>query len=202
MTKPTWSPLVHFEWVAHIYFTSFFITNTQIFKGKNVLVRYINGLSPETEEITHPVFHLGFYWGSHVNKMGTPGSDLCVSVLSSIWNGLHFWVLKIVLLVCIIVGSNHLWNQIWTPVPYHCFSSPIRSWDFTSILLAHSELVHVSEGIFCKEITAPLPKFTIYLTVKLFSVEYNPSRNSPTESLCPLGQQYCSLSKYSQHSEL
>ena len=58
--KMTCSPLGRCDRVAYIGFISFFIVNTRIFEGKSGLVRHINGLAPEIEELTQPIFHLGF----------------------------------------------------------------------------------------------------------------------------------------------
>ena len=66
--KNTWPPLDFCEWVVYIYFIYFFINKNQILKGKNGLVRHINGLAPETEEFIHPILHLGFHWLHHLKK--------------------------------------------------------------------------------------------------------------------------------------
>ena len=47
------------------------------------MVRHINGLNPESKDITQPVFHLGLYQGLHVNKAGTQGSNMCGTFSSS-----------------------------------------------------------------------------------------------------------------------
>ena len=52
---------------------------------------------------------------------------------------------------------------------------------------------------FCEETSAPLHNF---LNIMLSSVEYNFSWISPNESLCPLGQKYFPLPKYSQSSRI
>ena len=47
------------------------------------MVRHINGLDPESKDITQPIFHLDFYQGLHVNKSGTQGSNICGKFSSS-----------------------------------------------------------------------------------------------------------------------
>ena len=59
-------------------------------------------------------------------------------------------ICKPVLLVYQSIGSNHRYNMIWTSLSYHCFSPPWIGWYISSYFLAHSELVHVYEGIFCE----------------------------------------------------
>ena len=55
-------------------------------------------------------------------------------------------------------------------------------------------MVHVSEGFFCQETTAPLQNISICWPVILCSVGYNFSRNPPNE---PLG----SLVQHNLHSQ-
>ena len=90
--KKTWLSLSCCEQVAYVDFISFFIMKTRILYGENGLVRNINGLFLETKYLTQPIFQLGFHWGFHVNKIGAQGSNLCDSVYSPSWNGLHYWV--------------------------------------------------------------------------------------------------------------
>ena len=73
---------------------------------------------PEIEDITEPIFHLGFHRGHPVYRMVTQGYNLCGSVSSSSWNGLHRQFKNI--FVFRRVDSNRIWNLIWTFFPYHC----------------------------------------------------------------------------------
>ena len=116
------------------------------------------------KEHAEPIIYLSFNRGSHVNKTGTEGSILCVAVSSSSLNGLHCWVVEIMIFVFRSIGSNHLWNLIWISVPYYCFSPPRRSGAFSSPSSDHSDLVHISESVFCKETPASLWNFAIFLS--------------------------------------
>ena len=145
--KTTWPPLGCCERVTYIGFLSLFITNTWILWDKNVLFRHINSPTPEIKELTETIFHLGFNRGSHINKTGIEGSNICGAVSSSSWNGLHCWFLEIMIFIFRSIGSNHLWNLIWTSVPYYCFSPPQRGVSFINPSLAHPQLFHISENI-------------------------------------------------------
>ena len=63
------------------------------------------------------------------------------------------------------ICSNHRWNLILTSVQYYCLSPPRRYGAFYSTSSAHSELVHISKSVFCKEISRSLPNFAIFLPV-------------------------------------
>ena len=69
-----------YERVAHIGFLSLFIINNRIVSGKNGLVRHMNGLASEIEELIQPIFHLVFHQGYHVKKMFTQVYNLCGEV--------------------------------------------------------------------------------------------------------------------------
>ena len=114
-----------------------------------------------------PEFSLGF----HVKKLVTQGYNLLGEFSSSSWNVLHCWFVELVIFVCRIVGYNHLWNLIWTSVPYHCFSSPERVCNFSRSYFDHSELVHISEEVFCVKTTMPIPDCEIFLPVLVCPVE-------------------------------
>ena len=157
-TKTTWPPLGFCERYPYICFLSFFIMKTKIFKFKDGLVRHINSLDAETEELTDTILHLGFNWGFHMNKTVTHGSNICGTVSSSSWNGLHHWVVDLVLFVCRSVCYHHRWNLIWTYVPNYYLSTHWRVGDFSRPSSAHSELVHISDSVFCKETPASLRK--------------------------------------------
>ena len=87
-------------------------------------------MAPEIENIIQPILYLVFHRVYHVNKTCTQSSDLCGAVSYSSWNCPHSLVVKLVILVCRIIGSDHIRNLIWTPVLCHCFGSPKRGWDF------------------------------------------------------------------------
>ena len=64
-------------WVGHSHWFSCLLHHkSQILQGKIGLVRHINGLAPDTKELTEPIFHLGINRGSHINKMDTQGLKL------------------------------------------------------------------------------------------------------------------------------
>ena len=51
-------------------------------------------------------------------------------------NGLHRCIVKLVVLICRIIGSGHRWNLIGSPVPYHCFFTSGRQCFLRSILIS------------------------------------------------------------------
>ena len=120
--------------------------------------------------------------------MVTQGCNFCGAIPSSLWNVLHHWNILLVIFVCRSVGSKHLWNLIWTPFPFYCFSSPWIGWAFSIPSSNHSKVVHVSEGVFferapatfqkncnisdcnivlCEETLVPLENFAIFMPVML-----------------------------------
>ena len=50
---------------------------------------YFKIKTAQSDELIQPIYHLDFYWGSHVNKTDTRGSNFCGAVSSSSLNGLH-----------------------------------------------------------------------------------------------------------------
>ena len=111
--------------------------------------------------------HLGFNPGSHINKTGTEGSNICGAVSTSSWNDLNYWVVELMLFISRRIGSNHHWNLIWTYIPYYCFSPPRRGGAFSNPSSAHPQLVHIYENIFCKTTPLYLWNFIICLPVIL-----------------------------------
>ena len=113
-------------------------------KVKNGLVRHINCLTPELEDLTQPIFHLCFCRGSHVKKLGAQGSKLCGTVSSSSWNFLHFWVVKIESFLI-----KYWFEQLIEPDMIICsiplFQFPEKKLIFSRLSLARSDLVHVSK---------------------------------------------------------
>ena len=112
-------------WAGHLCWFYFLIFH----KGPNLLMQIrlsqIHQWYGLRNQISQSVYlHLGFHWVSHVNKMGTHGSNIFGTFYSSSWNGLHCWVVKLVLLICRSVGSNHFWNLTQTYVSYHSLSYP------------------------------------------------------------------------------
>ena len=61
------------------------------------------------------------------------------------------------------IGFNYIWNLILISVPYYCFTPPRRGGAFSGHSLAHPQLVHISESVFCKETPASLWNFAIFL---------------------------------------
>ena len=118
-------------------------------------------------------FSTWVFSGLPCKKMGTQGSNICGAVSSSSWNVMHYWVVKLALLICRIVGSNRRWNLIWTSVPYHCFSYPKRGWKFSSPPSDNSDMVRVSERVLCDKSHALIHNFSIFLPIILFSVTRN-----------------------------
>ena len=117
----------------------------------------------KSKSLLSPFFSLGFTQGYHVNKTGAEGSKVCGAVSSYSWNGLQCWFVELMLFICIIIGYNNHWDLIWTYVPYYCFSYPRRSRAFSNPSLAHPQLFHISESVFCKETLASLWNFTTFL---------------------------------------
>ena len=66
---------------------------------KHRLIGYVNILPLEVKYFIQTILNLSFYWGSHVKKMGTQRSILCIIVSSSSQNVLHHRCIKLVLLV-------------------------------------------------------------------------------------------------------
>ena len=110
-------------------------------------------------------FHLGFNQGCHFRKIGTQGWNLCGTESSSYWNDLHFWFVELMLSVCRSIGSNHRRNLILTYVPYYCSSPPWIGGAFSSISLAHPQLVHISENMLSKETPVYICHFAVFLPV-------------------------------------
>ena len=117
------------------------------FKKKNVLFRHINGLAPEIKELAEPIFYLGFNQGSHINKMGTYGFNLCGSVSSSSWNGLYCWVVELMILICRSIGYKNQWDLIWASVPYYFSVPPGEAELFSSPSSDHPQLVIILEYV-------------------------------------------------------
>ena len=114
-----------------------------------------------------PFFHLGFHWGSHVNKTGAQSSNLCGAISSSSWNGLHCWVVEIIFsfvetLVTTIAGTwyEYLFHTIFSVPPPERRSFCVPS-------SAHSQLVNISENMLCKAIPVSLWNFVTCLPVIL-----------------------------------
>ena len=176
---------------------------TKSFKVKNGLVRHISGLVPETKEPTKTIFHLGLNRGSQINKTGTQGSNLCGAVSYSSWNGLHRWVVELVLCICRSVGYDHCWNLIWKSVPYHCFGSPRRGWYspfLPQIILSWFIFLRgcfvFLRGCFVTKHPRLLKK------LQYFCLKYCALWQTPNESLWSLGQQYFSVTKYSHYRSI
>ena len=114
-------------------------------------ISHINVLAPEIKELNEPIFHQGFNRVSHINKTGTQSTNIGDKFSSLYWNGLHCWVVEIMLFICRSIGSNHCWNLIWASVPYYCFSPPWRGGTFSSPSSDHPQLVHIYENMLCKQ---------------------------------------------------
>ena len=149
--------------------------NTGILEDKNGLVRHIHGLSPEIKELNEIIFHLGFNRGSYTNKTDTHASKLCVTVSYSSWNGLHRWVVELVILVFKIICSNHIWKLLWTSVPYYYFSPPRRGGALSSLFWITLIWFIFLRVCFCKETPVSLYNVSIFFPVILVN-KFHPLR--------------------------
>ena len=146
-------------WVGRLYLFPFLLHDEDLNPfSLNRLVRRIHGLAPEIEELTQSIFHMGFNWVSHINKIGTKSSNICVSISSFSLNGLHCWVVELMIFFCRSIGSNHSWNLIWKYVPYYCFSPPRRRGSFYSPSYAYPQLVCICDNMLCTEVPMSLRK--------------------------------------------
>ena len=108
-----------------------FVIKTFICYQKYVLIIHINIISPKVEVFLQSILHLSFQQFSHTNITGTQGYNLCGAISSSSWNSLHHRIVKDVILIFLIIGSNHHWNLIGTPVSYQFFRPSRRGCAFS-----------------------------------------------------------------------
>ena len=126
----------------------------------------------EVEYIVQIIFYMCFHRVSHVNKTSTHGYNLCGAVSYFSLNGLHDLVVKLMLFICGRIGYNNSWNLILAPVTHHCLSSWVGGSDFLDPSLVHSDIIHVSDNVFCEDMSALLQNFSIFLPIMLYSIKY------------------------------
>ena len=153
-------------------------------------------MAPEIKDLADPILHLDSNQGFYINKTVIEGPKLCGAVSYSSWNGLHCWVVKLMLFIFRSIDSNHLWNLIRTSIPYYCFSPSWRGGAFSSPSLACPQLVHIYENVLGKETpmslwnvaTPPPPKILFYKFYLLKILQY----------LCPylFIYKFCNISAY------
>ena len=107
-------------------------------------------LWPQNLKSFYSPFFTWVFTGDPISTKWSYKAPTCFgAVYFSYWNGLYHWFVKIMLLVCGSIGSNHNWNLIQAPIIYHCFYPSMVVSDFCNNFSAYSKLIYVSERFSC-----------------------------------------------------